>query len=264
MTTVAIATRRILPTLLLLPAILQIIKADKLRSSSSATSALEAVGLEEGQHGFHVTHHIQDDSFTLLPPESLERNAENAKGYSSSVFSIDFAATLIDDGVFSSLTATTSHGDNKEDEEKEDGIGSDHTPDKRKKRKLSSFKFNKLEKKQKGYVQRERLSRGYGRLKWSADLLAEAQRWADVMALTNDYSHRRPLSQNIDYGWLKLAENVDKYWNVTYSGCHTRLMNSPEHRSNILKPDINRIGVGVRKSSDGFYYVCQIFKQVLD
>jgi uncharacterized protein YkwD len=97
---------------------------------------------------------------------------------------------------------------------------------------------------------------------FSADLQAEAQRWASQMASTGQLEHRSPLSENIENGWLSLAENVAANPSLAFEGAHTSLMNSPGHRANILNPNLNRIGLGVSQAANGTYYVCQIFKQV--
>ena len=41
----------------------------------------------------------------------------------------------------------------------------------------------------------------------------------------------------------------------------TNLMNSPEHRANILKPNLNEIGIGVYLSSNGILYLTQDFTE---
>ena len=127
-------------------------------------------------------------------------------------------------------------------------------------RKLASY--NTLEYNMASYTQYERVSRGLQPLYWSADLLDEAQRWAAYLAQSRQLYHRNPLSQNINSGYRSLAENLAMHWSVQYSGAHTSLMQSAGHRANILNPNMNRIGVGVRQASNGYYYVCEIFKQV--
>jgi uncharacterized protein YkwD len=112
------------------------------------------------------------------------------------------------------------------------------------------------------FVNYERSIRGLQLLYWSADLLDEAQRWSSFMADTGSFYHRDPLDQNLDSGWWSLAENIANHWSVAYDGAHTSLMNSEGHRRNILNPDLNRIGLGVRQNGNGQYYVTEIFKQV--
>jgi uncharacterized protein YkwD len=121
------------------------------------------------------------------------------------------------------------------------------------------------------YVQRERRERGLPELVWSEDLAREAQRWARHLANAGELYHRKPLSQNIDVGWITVTENVAYNPSAGYDGAHTSFMQSPGHRKNILDPKVNRLGVGVAKSwypgsekyrAGDLYYVVQIFKQV--
>ena len=126
-------------------------------------------------------------------------------------------------------------------------------------RKLASYNNNELQMAR--YINYERTRRGLQALYWSADLLDESQRWSNYMARTGNFHHRNPLGQNIR-GYRRLAENIANHWSIAYSGAHTSLMNSPGHRRNILNPNMNRIGVGVRRNSRGQYYVTEIFKQV--
>jgi uncharacterized protein YkwD len=121
------------------------------------------------------------------------------------------------------------------------------------------------------YVQRERRERGLPELLWSEDLAREAQRWARHLANEGELYHRKPLSQNIDEGWITVTENVAYNPSVGYDGAHTSFMQSPGHRKNILDPNVNRLGVGVAKvwypgsekyRAGDLYYVVQIFKQV--
>jgi uncharacterized protein YkwD len=121
------------------------------------------------------------------------------------------------------------------------------------------------------YVQRERRERGLPELLWSEDLAREAQRWARHLANAGELYHRKPLSQNIDEGWITVTENVAYNPSAGYDGAHTSFMESPGHRKNILDPNVNRLGVGVAKvwypgsekyRAGDLYYVVQIFKQV--
>lgn len=111
------------------------------------------------------------------------------------------------------------------------------------------------------FINRERQSHGLPPLQWSPDLRVESQRWSNYMATTGNFHHRYPLRQNIDPGWRRITENIAYHWSVEYSGAHTMLMNSPGHRRNILDPNVNHVGVGIRKK-DGMFYVTQIFKQL--
>jgi uncharacterized protein YkwD len=121
------------------------------------------------------------------------------------------------------------------------------------------------------YVNRERRQHGLQELLWSDDLSREAQRWSRHLADTGELYHRKPLSQNIDEGWITVTENVAYNPSAGYDGAHSSFMQSPGHRKNILDPKVNRMGIGVTKvwypGSENYragdlYYVVQIFKQV--
>lgn len=182
---------------------------------------------------------LDEQDFMLLPPEFedgfVASEQEDFEPDMLNTFDVEFAP--------------------EDEEDEDDSLKEDHHGN----RKLASYNSQELKMAQ--YVQYERTRRGYQPVRWSADLLDEAQRWANHMARMSRLSHRKPLSQGIN-GYRLLAENVAYHWSVGYSGAHTSLMNSPGHRKNILNPRINPIGVGIRRASNGYYYVCEIYKQI--
>lgn len=55
------------------------------------------------------------------------------------------------------------------------------------------------------------------------------------------------VGENVAFGFTT-AKSVEKGW-----------MNSPGHRANILNKRYNRIGTGVAKGKDGYYYYATVF-----
>jgi len=60
------------------------------------------------------------------------------------------------------------------------------------------------------------------------------------------------VGENIFY-----AGATDAVYNVSYA--HTRLMNSPGHRANILDPRFTKVGVGLYRDSQGRFWVTEMF-----
>jgi Cysteine-rich secretory protein family len=112
------------------------------------------------------------------------------------------------------------------------------------------------------YIQFERVSRGIGGLGWSYDLIVQAQKWARYMASTGNFQHRSRLADGVEENWKLLAENIAMNTRVTRDGAHKSLMNSPGHRANILDGRTTKLGLGIARGRDGYFYVCQIFKAV--
>jgi uncharacterized protein YkwD len=101
----------------------------------------------------------------------------------------------------------------------------------------------------------ERTSRGLRALSVQSDLTAIARRHADRMAASNAIFHNTSLASQVR-GWRVIAENVGRGRRV--GAIHDGFMGSSVHRSNILYPGFNQIGVGVAYS-DGKIYVSQVF-----
>ena len=60
------------------------------------------------------------------------------------------------------------------------------------------------------------------------------------------------VGENIFY-----ASATDAVYNTTYA--HLRLMNSPEHRANILEPRFTKVGVGLYRDAQGRFWVTEMF-----
>jgi uncharacterized protein YkwD len=105
-----------------------------------------------------------------------------------------------------------------------------------------------------------RRAQGVARLKWDASLARAARQHATAMAREDSLSHQFPgepalaaraahaglyfisLSENVAQG--PDAENVNDQW-----------AKSPEHRQNLLDPDMNVIGIGVAERNGELFAV---------
>ena len=99
-------------------------------------------------------------------------------------------------------------------------------------------------------VNRARRMQGLPALRWNESLAAAARRHAVVMAQRGEIGHGFPGEPSVSarakqagahFSWL--AENVAE--GPTASFIHSALMNSPNHRANVLDREMDSIGVGV-------------------
>ncbi len=95
---------------------------------------------------------------------------------------------------------------------------------------------------------KERNDRGLKPLIWSDDLTGPAERWSASMAAADSLDHRdlEALSQGRNPDLSRLGENI-MVGPISYSSSeiHVAWMNSPGHKANILKPEFDRLAVGV-------------------
>ena len=64
--------------------------------------------------------------------------------------------------------------------------------------------------------------------------------------------------------WAYLGENLFYCSEVDVSRGHDCLMESPQHKENILNPKFKQTGVGVHISDDGQFWVTQLFLAQID
>ena len=100
-----------------------------------------------------------------------------------------------------------------------------------------------------------RNARGTHSLVWDEQAATKAQAWANHLASQGSLAHSR-LTDGMS-GYSALAENVGYASSV--EAVHDLLMNSSQHRKNILGGQYTSIGVGVAQAN-GSYYVVQVFK----
>ena len=105
------------------------------------------------------------------------------------------------------------------------------------------------------HINDERTSRGIGAVSVRTDLVDVARRWSAHMAAVNQISHDPNLPNEIS-GWTALGDNVGRGPDV--DSLHQAFMDSPEHRSIILDPSYNQVGVGVYQDGNTLY-VTEIF-----
>lgn len=112
-------------------------------------------------------------------------------------------------------------------------------------------------------VNKERTSRKLSKLRQMPDLNTKAGNWAAKMRDNCKLSHSN-FREGVTHKYRVVGENVG--YAATIAKTHTALMNSPKHKGNILKPNYNRIGVGVASGKCGGYnvvFVSQVFTQAI-
>jgi len=97
---------------------------------------------------------------------------------------------------------------------------------------------------------RDRAAAGLKPLQWDPALAAAARQHAQRMVHMNTLSHQFPgeppmqdRARQAGARFSLIAENVAEGTNVP--GLHTRWMNSPPHRANLLDPGLNAVGIAV-------------------
>jgi uncharacterized protein YkwD len=94
-------------------------------------------------------------------------------------------------------------------------------------------------------------------LRLNSRLNLVAQRHSSRMAKLNRLHHNPNLVKDVgDMPWKTLGENVGV--GGTVNTLHTAFMNSPSHRSNILRSSYRRVGIGVLVSK-GRTWVTVVF-----
>ncbi len=112
----------------------------------------------------------------------------------------------------------------------------------------------------------ERESRGLGRLELSRDLAELARGHSRDMARTGSLSHESSSGKSLgerltDSGFFfeMGGENVAFSETFVSEFIHKALMDSPEHRGEILRPEYDRVGIGVAYAAGKGYYLTQDF-----
>jgi hypothetical protein len=106
-------------------------------------------------------------------------------------------------------------------------------------------------------VNSARASNGLPALAYAGDLAAVARRQAERMASSNRLYHNPNLGSEVS-SWQIVAENVG--YGPTWSSIQQAFMASPDHRANILDPQVTQLGVGTAVGSDGRLWVAQVFR----
>jgi hypothetical protein len=106
-------------------------------------------------------------------------------------------------------------------------------------------------------VNSARSANGLPALAYSGELAAVARRQAERMASSNKLYHNPNLGSEVS-SWQIVAENVG--YGPTWSGIQQAFMASPDHRANILDPQLTQLGVGTAVGKDGRLWVAQVFR----
>jgi uncharacterized protein YkwD len=113
-------------------------------------------------------------------------------------------------------------------------------------------------------VNASRARSGLGPLYWDDTLAASAQRWSQHLAWSNGFGHQDLVALN-----ARLGDPYATLGEVLFIGpctassaeIHQALMNSPSHRSVILTPSLDVLGVGIVCTAGGKLYVVEDFGQ---
>lgn len=102
-----------------------------------------------------------------------------------------------------------------------------------------------------------RASAGLPGYAYAGDLAAAARGQAERMASSGELYHNPNLGSEVG-GWSRIGENV------AYAGdwrsAHQVLMNSADHRAQILDSGYTQMGVGTAVAQDGTLWVAQVFR----
>ena len=102
-----------------------------------------------------------------------------------------------------------------------------------------------------------RASVGLPAYSYAADLAAAARGQAERMAASGELYHNPNLGSEVG-GWSRIGENV------AYAGdwrsAHQVLMNSADHRAQILDGSYTQMGVGTAVAQDGTLWVAEVFR----
>ena len=103
-------------------------------------------------------------------------------------------------------------------------------------------------------INQDRIANGVRTLSWSATLARVAQYRAQDMLDRGYFSHSDPATGQLAFvelfrswgiAYTTAGENIAWSTDPSMAGINTMLMNSPEHRDNILNPAYGRAGLGV-------------------
>jgi uncharacterized protein YkwD len=116
----------------------------------------------------------------------------------------------------------------------------------------------------------ERQKSGLRPLHFSPELAAGARRHSGDMAGRHVLSHVGSTGESFDDRLVAAGlyfsgggENVARSFSATAEQIHASLMQSPEHRKNILGPDFDTIGVGAVMNAEAVFFVTDDFLERL-
>lgn len=106
-------------------------------------------------------------------------------------------------------------------------------------------------------VNSARSSAGLRPYAYAGDLAAAARGQAERMAASGKLFHNPNLGSEVG-GWSRIGENVA--FAGDWRGAHQVLMNSPDHRAQILDAGYTQMGVGTAVDKDGTLWVAEVFR----
>ncbi len=106
-------------------------------------------------------------------------------------------------------------------------------------------------------VNAARASAGLSGFAYAGDLAAAARGQAERMAASGELYHNPNLSTEVS-GWSRIGENVA--FAGDWRAAHEVLMNSPDHRAQILDSGYTQMGVGTAVGADGTIWVAEVFR----
>jgi uncharacterized protein YkwD len=122
-----------------------------------------------------------------------------------------------------------------------------------------------------GLINEEREKQGLSSLRESPALTGLARKHSQDMATQNRLSHLSSsqesyLDRLVREGFFfgRMGENVARSETFVSRWIHQSLMDSPEHRENILNPGFDEVGIGVVDQGQAVYFVTQDFIQSLE
>ncbi|MEO8106810.1 MAG: CAP domain-containing protein [Actinomycetes bacterium] len=106
-------------------------------------------------------------------------------------------------------------------------------------------------------VNSARASNGLPAYAYAGDLAAAARGQAERMAASGELYHNPNLGSEVS-GWSRIGENVA--FAGDWRSAHQVLMNSPDHRAQILDSGYTQMGVGTAVGKNGTLWVAQVFR----
>ncbi|HEX6124491.1 MAG TPA: CAP domain-containing protein, partial [Pyrinomonadaceae bacterium] len=136
-------------------------------------------------------------------------------------------------------------------------------------RSAESAEAAKLERKVFSMLNRERRSQGLSELEWNDEVAAVARLHSHNMAEAKFFSHRGTDGSMVDGradriglgSWRTIGENIAyiRGYEDPAALAVEKWMESTAHRKNLLGPNWKESAVGVAITSDGTYYLTQVF-----
>lgn len=122
-----------------------------------------------------------------------------------------------------------------------------------------------------GLINEERENHGLSRLRVSPALTSLARKHSQDMVTQNRLSHLSSTRESYQdrlvregFFFSRIGENVARSETFASRWIHQSLMDSPEHRENILNPGFDEAGIGVADQGKAVYFVTQDFIQSLE